>query len=121
MSVIEKKFTGNLNYGNIAWRSTTRTKLKKIATKQRQTIREIYVAEHANEKKEEMKVLNILKLNIYQVLTFMLLRQQLFKTTSEKHFIIIPQDLVTAKKVIFCQTKQNFLFRLKVQGSGIGF
>ena len=34
-------------------------------------IRVIYTAEHANEKMEEMKVLNICKLNIYQVLAFL--------------------------------------------------
>ena len=34
-------------------------------------IRVIYAAEHADEKTEEMKVLNIYKLNLYQVLTFM--------------------------------------------------
>ena len=39
-----------LNYGNIAWGSTSRTKLKKLASKQRQTIRAIYAAEYAMEK-----------------------------------------------------------------------
>ena len=34
-----------LNYGNIARGSTTRTKLKKVASKQRQAIRGIYAAE----------------------------------------------------------------------------
>ena len=34
-----------LNYGNIAWGSTTSTKLKKVASKQRQAIRVIYAAE----------------------------------------------------------------------------
>ena len=60
-----------LNYGNIAWGSTTRTKLKKLAAKQRQAIRAIHDAPHANEIMEEMRILNIYKLNIYQVLTFM--------------------------------------------------
>ena len=60
-----------LNYGNIAWGSTTKTKLKKLASKWRQTIRVIYPAGYTREKMEEMKVLNIYKLNIYQVLTFM--------------------------------------------------
>ena len=41
-----------LNYGNIAWGSTTWTKPKKLASKQRQrqTIRAIYAAEYAIEK-----------------------------------------------------------------------
>ena len=60
-----------LNYENIDWRSTTQIKLKKLASKQRQAIRVIYAAEYLREKMEEMKVLNIYKLNIYQVLTFM--------------------------------------------------
>ena len=59
-----------LNYGDIAWGSTTRTELKKLASKQRQAIRAIYAAEHTREKMEEIKVLKIYKLNIYQVLTF---------------------------------------------------
>ena len=36
-------------------------KTKKLASKQRQAIRVIYAAEHANEKMEETKVLNICK------------------------------------------------------------
>ena len=59
-----------LNYGNIAWGSTTWTKLKKLASKQRQAIRVIYAAEYTRGKIEHMKVLKIFKLNIYQVLTF---------------------------------------------------
>ena len=39
--------------------------------KQRQTIRAIYAAEYTREKMKEIKALNIYKLNIYQVLTFM--------------------------------------------------
>ena len=39
-----------LNYENIAWGSITKTKLKKLASKQRQAIRVISAAEHANEK-----------------------------------------------------------------------
>ena len=60
-----------LNYGNIAWGCTIRTKLKKLASKQRQAIRVIYAAEYTRGKMKEMKVLNIYKLNISQVLTFM--------------------------------------------------
>ena len=48
-----------LDYGNIAWGNITRTKLKKLASKQRQAIRAIYAAEYTREIKEEMKVLNI--------------------------------------------------------------
>ena len=60
-----------LNYENISWGKTNRTKLKKLGSKQRQAIRVIYPAEHVSEKMEEMRVLIICKLNIWQVLTFM--------------------------------------------------
>ena len=53
-----------LNYGNIAWGSTIRTKLKKLASKQRQAIRVIHAAKSTREKMEKMNVLNIYKLNI---------------------------------------------------------
>ena len=39
-----------LNYKNIAWGNTIQTKLKKLASKQRQAIRAIYAAEYAREK-----------------------------------------------------------------------
>ena len=48
-----------LNYGNIVWGSTTRTKLKKLANKQKQAIRAIYAAEYTRENMEEMKVTNL--------------------------------------------------------------
>ena len=60
-----------LNYGNIAWASTTRTKLKKLASKQKQALRLINDGiTDIRELMFRMKVLNIYKLNIYQVLTF---------------------------------------------------
>ena len=58
-------------FQNIAWGSTTRTKLKKLASKDKQAIRAIYAAEYTREKIEEIKFLNIYKLNIYKALTFM--------------------------------------------------
>ena len=58
-------FHSYLNYGNIAWASTTKAKLKK----------RVRVVNNGNADIKElmfkMKVLNIYKLNIYQVLTFM--------------------------------------------------
>ena len=60
-----------LNYGNIVWASASTTKLKKLASKQKQAsaivnneftnIREIIV---------RMKVLNIYNVNTYQILNF---------------------------------------------------
>ena len=117
-----------LYYGNIAWGSTTQTKLKKLASKQRQAIRVIYGGEYTRLKMEEMKVLNIYKFNTYQVLTFMFkikrdTGQWLFETISKKYLIIILHNLVkvTSQKIILCQTKQNLVFRLKVQGSETNF
>ena len=62
-----------LNYGNIAWASTSTTKLKKLASKQKQALR-ILNNEFTDirEIMVRMKVLNIYKLNIYQVLNFMI-------------------------------------------------
>ena len=48
-----------LNYGNIVWGSTTQTKLKKLASKQKQAITAIYAAEYTRENMEEMKVTNL--------------------------------------------------------------
>ena len=39
-----------LNCGNTAWGSITQTKMKKLASKQRQAIRVIHAAEYAREK-----------------------------------------------------------------------
>ena len=54
------------------WASVTQTKLKKLASKQKQVIR-IFETENCNIKESmtKMKILNIYKLNIYQVLNFM--------------------------------------------------
>ena len=61
-----------LNYGNILWASTSRTKLKKLASKQKQALRIVY-NEYTDIKEimVRMKVLNIYKLNVYQILSFM--------------------------------------------------
>ena len=62
-----------LNYGNIVWASTYRTKLKRLAAKQREAIR--IIDDNANEttfqKMEKLKILNIHKLNLYQTSNFM--------------------------------------------------
>ena len=61
-----------LNYGNIVWVSTSTRKLKKLASKQKKTLR--ILNNEFTEIREIMirtKVLNIYKLNIYQILNFM--------------------------------------------------
>ena len=55
-----------LNYGNIVWANTSRAKLKKLASKQKQTLR--VVNNEFTDIREimvRMKYLNIYKLNIY--------------------------------------------------------
>ena len=56
-----------LNYGNIEWASTSRTKLKKLASKQKQALR---IANNeftdTREIMARMKVLDIYRLNIYE-------------------------------------------------------
>ena len=61
-----------LNYGNIVWASTSTSKLKKLASKQKQALR-IVNNEFTDirERMVRMKVLNIYKINIYQILNFM--------------------------------------------------
>ena len=62
---------GYLNYGNMVWASTSATKLKKLASKQKQALR--ILNDEFTDIKEimvRMKVLNIYKLNIYQILNF---------------------------------------------------
>ena len=61
-----------LNYGNIVWASASTAKLKKLASKQKQALR--IVNNEFTDIREimvRMKVLNIYKLNIYQILNFM--------------------------------------------------
>ena len=59
-------------YGAVVWASTSTTKLKKLTSKQKQALR-ILNNEFTDirEIMVRMKVLNIYKLNIYQILNFM--------------------------------------------------
>ena len=62
-----------LNYGNIAWASTTKSKRRKIASQQRQTVNAMPKndnQETTNSRTfmEENGILNGYKLNLYQVL-----------------------------------------------------
>ena len=63
-----------INYGNIAWASTSQTKLKKILTKQKHAVRIIYHKEkkaHARPLLEEIYALNVYQINTLQIFTFM--------------------------------------------------
>ena len=62
-----------INYGNIAWASTTKTKLKKIYSQQKQAIKTVFNEDILSPSKElfnELRTLNIYKLNIFQNLVF---------------------------------------------------
>ena len=86
-----------LNYGNIAWASTNRYKLKKLHNQQKHAARIICNEDRYTPSKPLMKKLNILniyQLNIYQTLSFMFktkqnttpaIFQQKFKTINHKY------------------------------------
>ena len=63
-----------INYGNIAWGSTSTTNLKKINSLQKHAIRIIHCKDrfaHARELFRESKILNVFQLNILNNLVFM--------------------------------------------------
>ena len=63
-----------INYGNIAWGSTTRTNLKKIYCQQKHAIRIVYSKDrlsHTRELFKQGKVLNVYQVNISKNLVFM--------------------------------------------------
>ena len=63
-----------INYGNIAWGSTTRTNLKKIYSQQKHAIRIVYSKDrlsHTRELFKQCKVLNVYQVNIWKNLVFM--------------------------------------------------
>ena len=63
---------GYLNYRNKVWASTSTTKLKKLASKQKQALRNLNNEfTDIRETLVQMKVLKIYKLDIYQILNFM--------------------------------------------------
>ena len=70
-------FHSYLNYGNIAWCSTSVTKIKKLYSKQKQAIKALSVASEdysglkIGDLMEKTSILNIYKLNIYHVINLM--------------------------------------------------
>ena len=63
-----------LNYGNIAWGSTCKTKLVSLYRSQKHAIRVINFKNRFTHTKplfDEMKILNIYEINVFQVLCFM--------------------------------------------------
>ena len=65
-----------LNYGNIAWYNMSITKLKKLTSKQKQTLQTIPMSTIESELRskqimKELCILNIYQLNIYNALNLM--------------------------------------------------
>ena len=63
-----------LNYANVAWASTHKSKLQTIYRHQKHAIRIINFKDrftHTRPLFEEMKILSVYEINIYQVLSFM--------------------------------------------------
>ena len=63
-----------LNYGNIAWASTSKTKLKKLYSQQKQAVKIVFNEDILASSKilfSELNALNIYKINIFQNLVFM--------------------------------------------------
>ena len=63
-----------VNYGNIVWTSTSKRKLERLYCCQKHAARVIYHKDrytHASPLSNDMKALNIFKLNIFNILCFM--------------------------------------------------
>ena len=102
-------FHSYLNYANIAWASTTKSKLRKIASQQRQAVNAIPKNDNqeiTNSRKfmEENGILNVYKLNLYQVLNFMF---RVHNQTIPKSFQVKFQYI--EHKYESRQSKDNFI------------
>ena len=63
-----------INYSNLVWASTNRSKLDKLYKKQKHAIRIIYsedIQTHSRPLMKNLKALNIYQINIFQILLFM--------------------------------------------------
>ena len=102
-------FHSYVNYGNIAWTSTTKSKLRKISSQQRQVVNAIPKNDNqeiTNSRKfmEENGILNVYKLNLYQVLNFMFrVQNEIIPKSSQPKFQYIEHRNETR------QSKGNFI------------
>ena len=98
-----------LNYSNIAWASTNKSKLRKTARQQRQAVNAITKNDNqeiTNSRKfmEENGILNVYKLNLYQVLKFMFrVHDQTIPESFQTKFQYIEHKYETR------QSKDNFI------------
>ena len=102
-------FHSYLNYSNIAWASMIKSKLRKIASQQRQAVNATTKNDNqeiTNSRKfmEENDILNVYKLNLYQVLNFMFrAHNQTISKSFQTKFEYIEHKYETRK------SKDNFI------------
>ena len=119
-----------LNYANIAWASTYRTKLKTIHFHQKHAVRFLFNEDKLTQSRpllRSLNALNVYQINLYQHLAFMykLNKNKAPLTFNElkSHFINIPlnsQRTVSVLK-LFPQSPQNTEFLSVVEKFGIIF
>ena len=113
-----------LTYGNVVWCSTSMNKTKKLFSKQKQAIKIIPMVHiHANlnfdEKMKYLDIVNIYKLNLYQLLNIMFrVKTNSIPETLQNKFKVIEHNYSTIyseynfKKVNTISKSQNFLLGL---------
>ena len=102
-------FHSYLNYGNITWASTTKSKLRRIASQQREAVNAI--PKNGNQEimnsrmfMEENGILNVYRLNLYQVINFMFrVHNETIPKRSQTTFQYIEHRYETR------QSKDNFI------------
>ena len=105
-----------LNYGNIAWCSTSMTKLKKLLSKQKQALRTIPIPTSQSESRSkqimrELCVLNIYQLNIYVLNLMFKAKNGLIPDAFQNKFNMISHDYFTKNSM--CNFKEP-RFSLKI-------
>ena len=106
-----------LTYGNVAWCSTSMNKTKKLFGKQKQAIKIIPMADiHTNlnpdQKMKHLDILNIYKLNLYQVLNIMFrVKTNTTPETLQDKFKVIKHNYSTRYKE-YNFKEPNILFRV---------
>ena len=91
-----------LNYANLAWSSTYRTKLKKLRSQQKLAIRIVYNKtkfEHTRELFKSVNVLNLYKFNILYIVVF---THRFYK----KYLLLFSLDVSRGFLVTFIQDRQ---------------
>ena len=117
----------HVNYANVAWASTSKSKLERLYRCQKHAARVIYHKDrytHASPLLNDMKALNIFKLNIFNILCFMYKCKQnqepLCRTNFSQYCIsyrgpYLWNKIVISKKLTFgdSDSLQSFKYELK--------